>query len=76
MRKIINKTLIGLLVLLAIWAFLTLWAERKGKSKTWETGDPETLQKILIVTIPTLFTTSTNKYVQGLERLLKMVVGI
>ena len=55
MRKIINKTLIGLLVLLAIWAFLTLWVERKGKSKTWETGDPATLQKILIVYDPDPF---------------------
>lgn len=71
MKKIFNKIIIGLIALLAIWAFLTLWAEGKGKSKTWERGNPSSLKKVLIVYDPDPFYNLDQQVCEGFGKALE-----
>ncbi len=46
---------IGLLIIIFIWAILTLWAESTGKSETWQPRNSAFVKKALIVYDPDPF---------------------
>jgi hypothetical protein len=70
MKKVINKILIGLSGTLAFMAILTLLSEGKGKSKTWEKGDPSSLKKVLIIYDPDFFYNLDQQVCEGFGKAL------
>ncbi len=62
--------IIGLLALLTIWLILTLYAEGEGKSKTWETGNPSSAKKALIVFDPDPFYNLDQQVCEGFGKAL------
>lgn len=55
MKKFIRAVKYILLFIAGLWILLTLWAETKGTSKRWETGNATSLRKALIIYDPDPF---------------------
>jgi hypothetical protein len=55
MKKILRIALIAPLIIGAIWAALTLWAESPGAKKSWNLGNPSSGTKVLIIYNPDIF---------------------
>lgn len=55
MKKMFKRLLYGLIVIMAAWLILTLWAEAKGKAKQWHIGNPSSTKKVLIIYDPDPF---------------------
>lgn len=70
MKKILNITLIGLSAILVIWTILTFWAEGIGTNKTWETGNPSSVKKALIVYDPDPFYNLDQQVCEGFGKAL------